>query len=191
MRPRTKESECFIVSVGGSRGVGKTTVLKYLASTISDLKVVSMSEDLGNFCLETFKTNFFEATVEQKDRYRQLHGERLIARLGSERRNYLFDLHYTDITEGDNKIIQPEIILKHIGVFAFLDADTKVIIERMDGEETRGRVKTISHIEKERRSEMAAAKKLAEIYNKQYLYLNTEGLIKDVAIGLYGLLRFR
>lgn len=184
-----KENELLLFAVGGPRGVGKTTVLKHLVFHHSDLSAIYISNELRVYCDQQLGRNFFELPVEEKDLVRKQHGEQLIARLSHKSGTFLLDLHYIDVTEGAEKIIQPEVILQHISVFALLDASNSVISERISGQEPLGRVRSISHIEKERNAELRAAKRLANQYEQPYLYLDTTDLIEDVAIGLYGLLQ--
>lgn len=183
------EREPLLVAIGGPRGVGKTTVLKHLVAYNSDFRAVFMSDELRVLCHKKLSKNFFEATIEEKDQSRRLHGEQLIARLSRESSTFLLDLHYTDITEREGKIIQPDVVLRHINVFALLDAMSDVILERMLNQEARGRVQSISSIENDRISEITVAENLAARYDKPYLYLNAEGPIETVAFGLYGLLQ--
>lgn len=186
MFPAAKRKESFLVAVGGARGVGKTTTLKNLAIKNPDFRVISLGEELNNLSINKLGKSFFDIEIVEKDIIRKEHGNDLISRISPLPNVFLLDLHYTDLREKEEKIIQPEIILQNIDVFVFFDAEKELILHRMlVDSEKRGRIQSVSYIERDRIAEMVAAKSLAEKYGKTFFYLDTRSPVEETTLELH------
>lgn len=182
-------SELKLIAVGGTRGVGKTTILRRLASSYPEVRVIFMSDELKRYTLEKTGRGFFDHDIPSRDRLRREFGMELIKKFEIMKGIVLLDLHFTDIREGQDKIIQPGELLQEISALVLVEAPSETILARRQLEELRGRKLSLEDISLERASELKGAITIASQFNIPLMRVNAEGTIEEATLEIIHALR--
>jgi adenylate kinase len=171
-----------LIAVCGLRGIGKSTVLRRLNELDSSIRVVFMSKELKAFSLKITGKDFFEHDVLARDDLREQFGSDLIGRLKDDGGTVVLDIHFTDIRESADKIIQPQTLIQNITAFIVLDASNDTIVERRtkDKELLLGRSFAILEIQRERESQLTAAQKLAAEHRRPLFFVSAEQTVDKI-----------
>jgi len=175
-----------LIAVCGLRGIGKSTVLQRLKELDPSIRVVFMSRELKAFSLKITERDFFEHDVPTRDVLRELFGSDLIGRLKDDGGTVVLDIHFTDIRESADKIIQPQTLIQDITAFIVLDASNETIVERRikDKELSLGRSLAIVEIQRERESQLTAAQKLAAEHRRPLFFVSAEQTVDEICTEL-------
>lgn len=168
-----------VISVGGAKGIGKTTALKELGR-LTSASVIHISFELNRFSQEHHGKRLRELTIFQRDRVRMDYGNSLAERLVKTADRMYLDFHYIDVREDPDKILHPESLLSIINNFAVVVAAPEVIQARRSSDKEEKRSLDLEEIKIEQNLEATCARKLAVFYNKQFSQVNGESSVKEV-----------
>ncbi len=171
-----------LIAICGLRGIGKSTVLQRLKELDPSIRVVFMSRELRTFSLKITGRDFFEHDVPARDVLRERFGSDLIGKLKDDGGTVVLDIHFTDIRESADKIIQPQTLIQNIAAFIVLDASDETIVERRtkDKELLLGRSLAILKIQRERESHLTAAQKLAAEHQRPLFFVSAETTVDEI-----------
>lgn len=176
----------IMIAVGGARGVGKSTTLGLLTKLDPEIDLISLGDKLNDFSLRQTGTSIYDVSTPAKDQMRKAFTEELILGVQQNDGCFLLDLHYTDIREGVDKIIQPEVLIKNVDNYVVFDADAETIAQRsLNDPKKRNRITNLAYIEMDRFAEVSAARYLAEIYHRPYTYIDASHHPEDVVAELH------
>lgn len=169
-----------ILTVGGAKGVGKTTALKELQES-SRAQVVYVSAELKTFSIVNYSKRLSEHDIPQRDEVRKEYGEVLARRLERSRNNRVYvDLHYTDIREDPDKVLHPALFLNIINYFVIMTADLEIIQKRRLIDKARARELSLEKIKAEQDSELNCVTRLANNYGKPLTQINAALPIPEI-----------
>ena len=174
------KSETLLVAVGGVSGVGKSTILRHLAGSASGITCRFTSHELQELSLTWTGQEFHEHNESGRDHLRQALAQLIVASLFQEKSQVLLDCHYVDINEDRNKIIQPEVLLRHLTMALFIDASTEQIMRQRRSDKNRIRSLSLKELQDERTAELTAFKQIALDYDIPCLRITiTDDIVEE------------
>lgn len=152
------------VAIGGPQGVGKSTVLRLLASGRPDYEAISVGDQ--------FPADFRTLSDAERARVRYVASERLATRLVANRDGILLvDLHYLDLREADPRIQRLD-VLGLFDLHVLLSLSVELLVGRRRADPSR-RDRLVSAIDAER--DLAAHLK----YFRDEIALDWDSLVLD------------
>jgi adenylate kinase len=167
-----------IISLGGAKGIGKTTTLHALEEL--GASTMQVSSELNRFSVDRTSKRIRELSIPQRDEIRIMFGEILAERLSHSPNRTYIDLHYTDSREDPDKILHPPARLAMLHVFVVMTADSDVILERRTKDVTRDRTLNRDRIAQEQQAEVNAAFNLAQTYKRPLRNIDASRSTSDI-----------
>jgi adenylate kinase len=171
----------FVVAVGGTQGVGKTTALPLIREHLQDVEVIPTSRMLVSHALELGLGDFHVLPPDDKQRVRLAVADAILTSVEVARcRIVVLDWHYMDVREGLVPI-QPENLARRVDAFILLEASVETICERRRGDGSRMRTLESSLISEEQEGQLRVARLLASEQGRSLLRVSNEGSPDQVA----------
>jgi adenylate kinase len=171
-----------IITVGGVKGVGKTTALDYLRQSYG-FSIIHISFELNRFALERTGNAISGLPRHLKREVRDDYGKSLAKQLRTHNVRTYVDLHYTDVREDPDEVLHPDEFLREVSIFSIIQAPAEVVRTRRSLDLTRTRNEAQDLIA-EIQSEFNCSKKLATKYKKRLAEIDGSRNIQSVAASL-------
>lgn len=177
-----------LVHIGGAKGVGKTTVLKYLeadATITNPIRIIECSLQLKILGKTAFGNDWENLNDEQRaEMRRSLHT--FICNLPYDA--VLLDSHYAEVRDNKIRAWLPEEYKRSVGLHIVIEASLEDILARRLNDPVKKRRIDLNSIAEEVRAEIKTAMAIAKETNKK-LYVITNHNSHNTAAELVSLLR--
>lgn len=165
-----------IVHLGGTKGVGKTTLINGLSHSLTPgftLKAITVSSFLFELARKKFKQEWSELEPNERAILREILGQEIV-KFNDDAT--ILDSHYVDIIEGTPVSIMPPGIKDIIDVHIVLEASaSRILARRRKDQSFRRRDLSLSAIRTETDAERTEAIRLAADFEKPlYIVDNIE-----------------